>query len=252
MNARKLAMRDPAVAALIGLMPASFGHEGARARSGSSPRFGYDPLMAEFGLDDNLADAAASEALMNQDISHGALQNASELAIDRRRLLSDNSIIGRQQSELASWVRQRDLSRAYHREHLIDPNAGLAVKVGTYSFPINQTLVLGSGEGISMTLQPAVKIRPERVVSNAPCVGFAFISGFSVANVNANIGGSDDAFTFSPLAQGVKLGFPPLDPANRLTVTGTYSGIVPSPFSTGTDYDFTMSFQGPAHLTPQG
>ena len=73
-----------------------------------------------------------------------------------------------------------------------------------------------------------------------------------VANVNAFVGDLEDAFTYSALAQGVALDLPTLEPANRLTVSGNYTGFIPPGFATGFSYTFVATVQGPSTIAGGG
>ena len=83
---------------------------------------------------------------------------------------------------------------------------------------------------------------------NAPSPGFATITDIKVANVSALVGGIEDAYGFNANAVGQHLDLPTLTPANRLTVSGQYTGLVPTGFTTATAYTFVASFRGPASI----
>ena len=48
-----------------------------------------------------------------------------------------------------------------------------------------------------------------------------------IANVNVFVGGAEDAFIYNANGQGVLLDLPTLDPANRATTSGSYTGLIP-------------------------
>jgi hypothetical protein len=151
---------------------------------------------------------------------------------------------------LALWHRHHAM-RAHtgRRELLLEPNKGSAVKIERYSFSINSTVTLGVvGAVLTLTGQPDVNIRPQRVIMNAPSPGFAIIDEIKVANVSVTVGTQEDAFNYSALAQNSHLDMPTLSPANRATVLGEMTGFVPPGFTGGTSYLFTTAFQGPASV----
>ena len=153
---------------------------------------------------------------------------------------------------LSAWVRLRiEEFRTKTRELLLDPNRGSAVKIERYSFGINTTIAIGiAGAPLTLTGQPDVNIRPQRVIMNAPSPGFAMIESIRVANVSVTVGVKEDAFNYSALAQDSHLDMPTLSPANRATVLGEMTGRFPSGFGLerGDSYLFTCAFQGPASL----
>jgi hypothetical protein len=148
----------------------------------------------------------------------------------------------------AAW--QKSSKEAQHteiRESLLDPNRHSKSKVERYTFSLNASLVLNVASTLTgMTLQPNTALRPQRVVANAPTPNFVLLTAILVANVNVFVGGTEDAFTYSATAMGVMLDLPTLQPANRLTVNGSYTGFVPPGFANNFAYTFIMTFQGPA------
>jgi hypothetical protein len=210
-------MRDSAMAALLGISPAS-------------PR-GAD-FGAEFGDDDYGADE------YDADVDYGA-----EFGAGRPRRPNMGHLMALHQRE---QVRKRHQNR---RAMHLNPNAGSAIKVERYSFSINQTIAaLGTPSAINATGNPQVKIRAQRVIMNAPSVGFALIAEIKMANVSVTSGGVADAFEFSSLGQGVELDCPTLTPANTATVLGNYTGLVPSPLTGTGAYTFVASFKGPSTM----
>jgi|SRR5208282_3581800 len=133
---------------------------------------------------------------------------------------------------LSAWV-DREVSRRLTnlREMLLEPNRGSSIKIERYSFGIHTTITLGVAKApLTLTGQPDVKIRPQRVIMNAPSPGFAIIDEIKVANVSVTAGVQEDAFNYSSLAHGVHLDMPTLSPANRATVLGEMTGRVPEGF----------------------
>lgn len=137
------------------------------------------------------------------------------------------------------------------RSLLLDPNRDSTVKVERYSFSFSPSanFVLGTASNIpTFTQQPSTSIKGQRVVMNAPSPGFVLVSTLQIANVNVLVGGTEDAFTYSAGAQGVMLDLPRLDPQNRATSAGAYTGVLPPGFTAGNSYQFIITLQGPATL----
>lgn len=237
-TAKDLAMRDPALAALTGaIVGADFGCEADGTLGDAEFGFGIDPNLtpfmpgAEFG-DDNGDGEGDWE--FGSYYGYGApppppaMHPAAVHAIVQRHVAT-----------------QRQVAR---RAALLEPNKGSSVKVERYTFPLNQTLTLGTAVALSLSQQPDVTIRPQRVVMNAPTAGFCTIATMKVANVSVIVGATSDAFEFSPIAVGSILDMPTLSPANRATVTGNYTGFVPPGFVGASSFLFVVSFQGPASI----
>ncbi len=235
-NSRNLSQRDPALAVLMGAIGAPGSDFGA------SPSFGWEPDLQpefwtsqswqpayEFGVE---APAPPMHRPMAPHAAHPAMHHP-----DFNQML-------------ALWHRHHAM-RAHtgRREMLLEPNKGSAVKIERYSFGINTTITLGVvGAPLTLTGQPDVNIRPQRVIMNAPSPGFAIIDEIKVANVSVTVGVQEDAFNYSALAQNSHLDMPTLSPANRATVLGEMTGFVPPGFTGGASYLFTTSFQGPASV----
>lgn len=220
-SSRDLAMRDPALASLLGIVPgADFGID-----------FGSD-YGFEFGDDSGLAAAGAMQI-------HPAAQAA---ALSQAQPPS-------QAAAVAAW-RQMAVQNAHttQRSLMIEPNKHSTVKVERYTFSINQALVLGTPGALKLTGNPDTNIRPQRVTANAPAPGFATFDELKVANVSVTVGGTVDAYQFNANAVGSHLDLPTLTPANRATALGAYSGFVPPGFVGGSVYLFAVSFTGPATI----
>jgi hypothetical protein len=206
-NSRVLAAREPAIAALVGADGDDFGSD---ATFGSD----WDDMGYDFGYS-FAADAPAAASL-----PAAAVQG-----------------IVRQHLETRAVTRQR--------ERLIQPNKGSAVNIEGYEFAVNSALVLGAAAAFSDSNSPDVNLRTNRLTSNAPSVGFAQYTDIKVANVSAIVGGSVDAFSYSPLSNGHQMSLPLLTPSNRARVTGNYSGL---PIAGLAIYSMTTGFSGPATM----
>jgi hypothetical protein len=150
----------------------------------------------------------------------------------------------------AAWQLQNP-SSTMSRTLLLDPNRDSIVKVERYSFSFSPSsnLVLGTASNIvPFTQQPSTSIKGQRVIMNAPVPGFVLISSLQVANVNVLVGGTEDAYTYSAGAQGVVLDLPRLDPQNRATSAGAYTGVLPSGYTQGNSFQFIITLQGPSTL----
>ena len=150
----------------------------------------------------------------------------------------------------AAWQLQNPAS-TMSRTLLLDPNRDSIVKVERYSFSFSPTanLVLGNASNITpFTQQPSTSIKGQRVIMNAPVPGFVLVSSLQVANVNVLVGGTEDAYTYSAGAQGVVLDLPRLDPQNRATSAGAYTGVLPSGYTQGASFQFIITLQGPSTL----
>ncbi len=154
----------------------------------------------------------------------------------------------------AAAARAWDLANpasTHHRSMLLDPNRDSTVKVERYSFSFSPAanLVLGTASAIpTFTQNPSTSIKGQRVIMNAPMAGFVLVSSLQVANVNVFVGGVEDAFAYSPLAVGVMLDLPRLDPQNRATAAGAYTGVLPPGYTAGNAFQFVITLQGPATL----
>ena len=206
---RDLAMRDPALAALMGAhVGADFGGE-----FGDDDDMGYE-FGFEFGADAPLAPA--------QPPPHAAAQ---------------------------LWAKHvSDASATQRRSRLLEPNKGSKVKVERYAFYLNQTLTLGTAVALSASNQPDTNIRPQRISMNAPIPGFCTISNIKVANVSVLVGGTADAYEFNANGVGQALDMPTLSPANRATVTGDYTGVTPPGYAPASSYLFSVGLKGPASI----
>lgn len=233
-NSRQLAMRDPALAAIMGAITGTnFGVEprrGGRSVSSFGDEYGDDP----FGADDVGDDYGAE---FGDD--YGAEFGAAALARPTPAAAA------------AAWRAKRaQMAATARRGRILEPNKGSAVKVEKYAFSISQTITLGTAVSFTtLTGQPDTTIRPQRVSMNAPSPMFAFVQEIKVANVSVTIGsGLEDAWNYNALGVGQALDMPTLSPANRATVLGSYSGFVPPGFVGGTSTTFSVTFKGPSSI----
>jgi len=236
-NARQLAMRDPALAALMG------------AIGGNGADFGSD-FGADYGAD--YGDEMAGDTLYGEDMAgdfygdFGAFGAFGAAAAAARAPAAH----GVNPAMMALWKKHAAVQKhTQTRVGLLKPNGSSLVKVEGYSFSINQTIAaLGTPQALLLTGNPQVDIRPIRVTMNAPSVGFATITDIKVSNVSATVGTTGDAFKYSILGVGAHMKLPMLTPAIPATVTGNYTGFLPPGFVGGSAFLFEACFEGPAIL----
>jgi hypothetical protein len=234
-NASLLAARDPATLAVLGLAASTFGSQFAGEFSAD---YG-DDTGVDFGDDYGDDDIAASiGAEFGDDVG------AAVAARVRARRPAANP------AALTAWKKQNAMqAKTQRRASILEPNKGSAVKVERYSFPISQAITIGVGVALALTGSPDVNIRPQRVTMNAPCQMFAFVAEIKVANVSVTVGGGyEDAFDYNANGVGQSLDMPTLSPANRASVLGNYTGLVPPGMVLGFASFFTVSFKGPASV----
>jgi len=154
------------------------------------------------------------------------------------------------QQALALW-RSHHAAQAHtqRREMILEPNKGSKTKIERYTFPLSQALTIGTAVAISLSGNPTVTIRPQRVTCNAPGPMFAFLNSIQVSNVNGVVGtGVEDAYDYNANGVGQTLDMPTIEPAQRATVVGSYTGLVPTGIPLGLSTFFTVSFKGPAEM----
>lgn len=220
-----MAMRDPALAALLGKIGSDFGADGGRGDSD----FGVDLPGSPFGLDiqSGLSNIHPAAALMAQQIAPAG-QNPQAHAI------------------VAAHLSAQQISQS--RRRLLSPNEGSTLSVERYGFAISADVTLGTESALSLVGQPDTYFRPQRVQMNSPAPGFATISSGRVANVNFTIGSTTDSWFWNANAVGTMLDLPLMSPAHKATVQGNYTGTVPSPLSGTGTFLFVTQFEGPASV----
>jgi hypothetical protein len=241
-------MRDPAMAALMGAIPGpDFGQDYAEeyVHGIDAP----NPYDVDFGI--SVYDASANlglEGAFGHHHFHGAGGFGHGFGLDAP---PPTMAVKPHPAEVAAAYANHSKMKLHteHRETLLDPNRHSVTKVERYSFSLTNALVLNVASALAnMTLQPNTTLRPQRVVMNAPTVNFVTIASLLVANVNVFVGGLEDAFTYSATAMGIMLDLPTLQPANRATVTGNYTGFVPPGFANNFAFTFIVTLQGPSTI----
>lgn len=208
-SAQELAMRDPAMAALMGLAPLR-----------TADTFGGDDDDDDFGEDDDWGvEFGSTKAVVKKKPTPAAVAQVWQ-----------------------KHTQQQDL--AMRRQALLDPNKGSAVKVGNYALNMEQSITLGTAAGLALNGTPALFLTPNQLTMNAPTPGFATISDIKVLNTSLMIGsGSEDAFNYNPMSKSQRFQMPPLTPQSNVKITGAYSGYIPTGYVAGA-YLFTASFKG--------
>jgi len=254
-NARQLASRDPALAALTGAIGGNGSDFGVDfgADYAYSGAFGY-----EFG-DDYGADAPLQAGQMTGGFTFapqalGLPPSPAPVTALTKAIQSTGGNI--MQSPVPPpavaaqlWAKHvSDQERTQERLELLEPNKGSRVKVERYAFAVNATLTLGTASAIDAQGNPDVNIRPQRLSINAPVAGFCTISEIKVANVSVTVGGTQDAFDYNANGVGQTLDMPTLTPANRARVLGNYTGLTPTGYTVASTFTLCISFKGPASI----
>lgn len=240
LNFQEMAKRDPAMAALMGAIPGyDFGYSEPSQQSyqAPAPAFQYG---AQFG-DDQYG--------YGEDVGYGYGYGADGFGA--------TAAVARRQHPGHPAPRPQLVRPLAHpasteaRTFLLDPNRGSTVKVERYSFSFSPaaTIDLGTVSAIaSFTQQPSASIKGQRLIMNAPVLGMVLVNTLQIANVNVFIGTTEDAGNYNNVSQGVHLDLPRLDPQNRATCSGNYTGVLPPGYTAGFDYTFIVTLQGPATL----
>ena len=236
-TSQNLALRDPALASLIGAVGAkgsNFGNDGV----------GYFGFAGDVGFAGDTAGFGGFRPPPGPQL--GGLPPHAEHAV--RQAHGRMQHMEREYARAMEWHNRR-LAHTQGRQGLLNPNAHSEVKVERYDFSLSQPgITSGTSSAISITGSPDTDLRPQRVITNAPTVNFVYLSLIKVANVVVFVGpGVSDAFTYSALAVGSVLDMPTLTPANRATVVGEYTGLEPAPY-TSTVFTFCLTLQGPASV----
>ena len=264
MNSQELLMREPALAMLMGALPQGnhfgFGDDyGFGLQSAFDPSmnigmpgmgygFGYNPALYGYGFGAPPTGPAAPphHAMVPHPGMHPGMHPMQHAPVH-----PSHPAHPQHAAHAAHHWELANPSSTTSRSLLLDPNRDSTVKVERYSFSFSPTanLVLGTASNIpTFTQQPSTSIKGQRVIMNAPIAGFVLVSSLQIANVNVFIGGTEDAFSYSAGAQGVMLDLPRLDPQNRATSAGAYTGVLPAGFTNGNSYQFIITLQGPATL----
>ena len=229
----EIAMRDPALAAALGVMDSDFGDEDM---SEFEPEQfgGEDSFAGSFGDEDDGDEGIAS--IFGADVpppNHPASP-----------MYHPNPAVQK--------ILHHHMKKHAHRDRrlmLLEPNKYSELKVERYTFSVSAVIsTLGTTQALSASNSPDVNFRPQRVTSNAVSPGFVFITDGRVANVSFTVGGLIDAWQWNANAVGQSLDVPTLTPANKASFSASYNGLVPSPLGGTGSYTFVLSFNGPASI----
>jgi hypothetical protein len=134
------------------------------------------------------------------------------------------------------------------RASLLDPNADSMMKIERYTFTLSQTVTLGIAQDIEITSQPDTTIRVQRRFSNVPCPGFVLTTENRVANLYVNVGqcSTEDEYVYAN--GGMDVDWPTMVPANKFSVKGRYTGIVPDGFKEGDPFTVCFTLVGPSTI----
>lgn len=244
-NARALALRDPALAALTGaLTGADFGADfGSDFGDDYGDDMGYS-FGYGFGVDPPPPPPPPAAHPAHAHHMHHQHHAAQPLAVHPSQPGAPHPA-----AAAALWHKhQQKMAHTSRRKSLIEPNEGSDVKIERYAFSINQAIVLGTTIAVSASGQPDTSIRPQRVSMNAPAPGFVTLNEIKVANVSVTVGGIGDAWDYNANGVGQSLDMPTLSPANRASLLGNYTGYVPPGFVGGSAYTFCCTFKGPSSI----
>jgi hypothetical protein len=238
-NSSKLALRDPAMAALMGAIAvngADFGADGD---------FGDE--MGDFG-DEAAAEVAAEMAADYGDEVGAAVQAALTGRGRGRAALARTPA---NPAAIGAWNKMRAVqARSSARGALLDPNRGSTIKVEEYELPMSEAIVIGTAQTfVGLSTTPQTTFKPEALVCNAPMPGFAFIQDIKAANVSASVSNFlTDAYNYNAQATRSKIALPKLLPQTTVSITGQYTGAIPPGVLAGSASFFTATLYGPSTL----
>jgi hypothetical protein len=236
-STKELASGDVPMMALLGTLAETSGPKGSFGNDGmgySSSFGGYTP---QFGVDAPPPPPAAIQPFAAQGAPLGR-PNPHDPRHHHQLLQAWDYMHGRH-------------AHTARRIALLNPNEHSDIKIEAYVFSLNPNqfstgtqLVWGAVNGFTAFKNPQVAFRAERVFVNVNLPGLVYVNTIQAANVNAQIGGIADAFSFSPLAMGSKISLPTLPPQNTMQVTGTWTDVVPVPYNSGSGYVLAVDFEG--------
>jgi hypothetical protein len=240
-NAQSLALRDPAMAAIMGLIAASnFGHEPVFAQDVSERFAPGDEADADYGSEFGADFGAAFGA------DFGALAQRTHAGRTAHHTPTPTA-----EQAMQLWhAHHAKLHAENSRSALLEPNKGLSKKIERYNMQVSDTFVFGTPKTFTgLTTRPTVDFRPQVLFMNAPTPMFAFVSAILVANVNTFVGqGEEDAFDYNALGQGKEMDMPTLTPAIPFTVNARYTGFTPPGFLLGSTNTYSVAAKGPASI----
>ena len=244
-KASDLAMRDPALAALMGVDGMTdFGTEENFSLGGEAD-FGVESIFGADWDEMDGEDAMGLSSIFGVDAAAPAAVHPAHVAHPHHPLHHPNPAAQR----IIAMHMKRNKHRS-QRALLLEPNMHSELKIERYTFSVNDViLALGTSQALTASGAPDVNFRPEQVTINVVSPGMILITDGRVANVSFTVGGTLDAWQFNANGVGRALSVPTLTPANKATVNANYTGLVPSPLSGTGSFQFVVSFTGPATLS---
>lgn len=114
--------------------------------------------------------------------------------------------------------------------------------LGIYKFTIGY---LGTGQDANIKLKnsPDAFIKPNKIITNAPCENFVFIHTINIGDVIVNIGGPVDAY----ILPRIDFDCPIIKPDTEVIIQGLYTGWVPDKVCPGSIFGFCAAFTGPSN-----
>jgi len=187
-----------------------------------------------------------------------ALEQIARLEKDPSAVLPDPSDPRHAKALLTSWA---DLHTHYatRKERLLHVDDDAKIEIEAYVFSLNPSqfacgkcLVFGETNAWTAYKNPQVTFLPEHLVVNVDVPGLVYLHTIQGTNINAEIGGTADAYTFSSLVKRkVPLSF--LDvvhPQNTMQLSGTWSTKIPPGAEPGSSFTLALDFQGWGSMRP--
>jgi len=224
-----LISREPEYMALLGRVEPDFGSVAFEVAPELAPDFGGDyEEDDDYGADAPVSAMTASKQA-SQMMAHPAHQQRAHAIV------------------AAHLHKQAKSSQSQDRLH---PNKGNPVPTYRWDFSINGTVTtVGTAQSFSgataLSSAPNIGIfKPDTLTVNVPNAGWIYIADIAVLSQSLLLGGSADAYKFTPISTSKKLHSVPLNPAIpvKITANATALGIIGSTY-TG-PYVLDFNFEG--------
>ncbi len=235
-NSKQLALRDPARAALLGvIIGTDFGAPPQAFTPGDD-----DDDYGSYGFGDDAGD----------EYGFGA-------AAKHHRAAAQGVSAKPHPAAVAKVWHEHHARKAHASSRLmrLDPNLGSDIKIEKYVMTMSQAFVLGTGGAFDTNLaqSPSTDFRPKILTFNVPTPGLAYMTSIAAANVLGSIGtGSEDCYSYNANAWGRDLDLPTLTPSNKLIIGGSFGTFVPPGYVNGASFTLSVSVKGPANLAGGG
>lgn len=113
----------------------------------------------------------------------------------------------------------------------------------------SENIVIGEPSTFRISATTDLRIKPQRLTSNALCGGMVYFRDIKCCNVSCLLGdGEEDAFNYEAHSVGQSMDFPEMLPANSTLFTCRYTGLIPSGYTKGDIFTFSVSLKGPARF----